>query len=260
MSPKAKSTKCMMSTPSKYAEYLRVSTEDQANNGYGLDVQRVKCDAMGTVKGWQFVAVYTDDGVSGTKGADERPGLAQMLADAKDGKFDALIVSALDRLGRKTKLVLDLVDELTSYGVSLVSCKESLDTTSPTGQFVLSMFAALAQLERDTIVARTSDGREERAKIDGERGGRVPLGYLRTDEGIAIDETGAAIVRRVFAMREKDKTLKQIASDLNADGVTTSRGRQWHASSVREILLNESDYRGGSRGGSGVNWPTILDD
>ena len=95
MSPKAKSIKCAMPTPSKYAMYFRISTEDQATNGYGLDVQRTKCEAMGTVKGWQFVAIYTDDGISGTKSADERPGLAQTLADAKEGKFDALIVSAL---------------------------------------------------------------------------------------------------------------------------------------------------------------------
>ena len=109
--------------------------------------------------------------------------------------------------------MLNSVDELTSYGVSLVSCKESLDTTSPTGQFVLSMFAALAQLERDTIVARTSDGREERAKIDGERGGRVPLGYIRTDDGIAIDKHGAKIVKRIFALRDSGSTLAQIADN-----------------------------------------------
>lgn len=252
-----KATKCALPAPSKYADYSRVSTEDQALNGYGLDVQHAKCEAMGTVKGWLHVASYTDDGISGTLGADERPGLAQMLSDAKQGKFDALIISALDRLGRNTQLVLGLVDDLTGYGVSLVSVKESLDTTTPTGIFVLSMFASLAQLERDTIVERTSSGREARGLIDGERGGRVPMGYTRTDDGIIIDETSAQVVKRIFELRET-MTLTQIAETLNAQSVTTARGKAWHASSVREILGNEQMYRGGERGGSSVHWPIIL--
>jgi hypothetical protein len=99
---------------------------------------------------------------------------------------------------------------------------------------------------------------------DGERGGRVPMGYTRimgaagaTGE-IAIDPEAAAVVRAIFQRRAAGATLGAIADALNGDGVSTRRGGRWHASSVREVLLNEADYRGGRRGESGLCWPAIL--
>lgn len=242
------------------AIYTRVSTDDQASNGYGLDVQRAKCEAMATVKGWQVAAVYTDEGISGTLDASERPGLAAMLQAAEKGEINAVIVAALDRLGRKTRIVLDLVEQLAAAGVQVVSCKEALDTSTPTGAFVLTMFAALAQLERDTIVERTTAGRNARGKVDGEKGGRMPLGYVRTvDVTISIDEAGAAIVRQIFALRGEGVSLRAIAERLNQDKAQTGKGGgQWYASSVREVLQNEDAYRGGYRGESSERWPAIL--
>lgn len=239
--------------------YLRVSTEEQAASGYGLDVQRERCLAMATVKGWAVdpIHVYADEGISGTKDADGRPALAALLAAVEIGNVNAVIVLSLDRLGRKTRIVLDLVDRLAAAGAQLVSCKESLDTSTPQGQFVLTMFAALAQLERDTIVERTTAGRNQRGKVDGERGGRVPYGYRRTVEGIEIDLDRAYLVRRVFQRRSAGATLRQIADDLN-DQTTGPRGGRWYASTIAEILANEDAYRGGERGASAVRWPAIL--
>jgi site-specific DNA recombinase len=140
-------------------------------------------------------------------------------------------------------------------GVTVISCKEQLDTSTPQGQFVLTMFAALAQLERDTIVERTTDGRNKRGKIDGEKGGRLPFGYTRLPAEIVIDEHAAAIVRRIFALRSQGLTLVKIAEQLDTP---SPRGATWWASGVREILLNEAAYRGGARGDSAVCWPAIL--
>ena len=240
------------------AIYLRVSTEEQARSGYGLDAQRARCEAMATVKEWRVVETFSDEGISGTKSADDRPGLAALLMGAAAHAFDSVIVGSLDRLGRKTSLVLDLVDDLTRYGVSIVSTKESLDTTTPTGVFVLSMFAAIGQLERDTITDRCTGGRNQRGKVDGEKGGRVPMGYTRTVAGVSIDESAASTVRSIFALRADGLTLKAIAAALNTSGITTARAHGWHASSVREVLQNEADYHGGLRGESGVAWPVIL--
>lgn len=245
------------------ALYLRVSTDEQVTQ-YGLDVQLARCEAMATVKGWVPSCVFTDEGISGTKDATARPGLAALLAAVDAGEVNAVIVYALDRLGRSTRLVLELVDRLAATGAQLVSCKESLDTSTPAGQFVLTIFAGLAQLERDTIVARTTDGRNARGKVDGEKGGRLPMGYARqlvagkaTGEVFTVDGE-AALVRRIFALRSAGATLTQIANELNGAGIKTRRGGQWHASSVREVLLNEADYRGGRRNGSGRQWPVIL--
>ena len=122
------------------------------------------------------------------------------------------------------------------------------------------MFAALAELERDTIVQRTTDGRNERGRKDGERGGRVPDGYTRTPEGIMIVAERADIVRKIFDLRDQGLALRAIADQLNSDGYTTARGHKWHASSVREIMLNEAVYRGGKRGESDLTWTPILNE
>ena len=240
------------------AIYVRVSTEDQAEQGYGLDVQYARCRALATAKDLQVVAEYADEGISGTKGASARPGLAALLDDASAGNLDAVIVLALDRLGRKTVLVLSLVEELAKSGCALISCKESLDTSTPQGQFVLTMFAALAQLERDVIVERTTAGRNERGRRDGEKGGRVPYGYVRTsDSDIEVDPSAASTVRQIFALSNNGASLREIADNI-ADHPTSHGGKRWYASSVREVLKNERDYRGGNRGDSAMQWPVIL--
>ena len=249
------------------AIYLRVSTDEQAN-GYGLEVQRARCEAMATVKGWRVVEVYSDDGLSGTLPAAQRPALLALLGAACDGEIDAVIVLALDRLARRTVLVLDLVDQLDSCGVELVSVKEQLDTSTPAGRFVLAMFAALAQLERDTIVARTTDGRNQRGMIDGERGGKTPYGYRRLRNGtgkaagVEIVESEATIVRRIFDARRDGLSLRAIADELNYNVgpaiPTASGGATWRHSTVQSILANETAYKGGQRGASPERWPVIL--
>lgn len=239
--------------------YVRVSTDEQAD-AYGLDVQRERCRAMATVKGFTVVAEHVDAGLSGTLAPAARPGLAAALAAVDAGDADTLIVYALDRLGRRTAIVLDVVERLRVAGCAVVSCRESLDGTTPAGAFTLTMFAALAQLERDTIVERTTAGRNARGQVDGERGGRVPFGYRRGDGGPVIDADAAAIVRRIIAeRRRKGGTLQAIADGLNADGIASPRGgRAWYPSSVAAVLANADAYAGGTRGASSVRWPAIL--
>jgi site-specific DNA recombinase len=128
------------------------------------------------------------------------------------------------------------------------------------------MFAALAQLERDTIVERTTAERDERGKRDGEKGGCVPFGYVRTADGtITIDENAAAIVRQVFALRAKGATLLTIADHLNAAGIPTTRASsdryqkaKWYARTVKVVLDNETIYRGGQCGDSAVSWQPLI--
>lgn len=231
----------------RVAAYLRVSTLEQKESGLGIAAQKTRCTAMATVKDWPAPTFYIDDGVSGTKEASERAALSQLCEEISQGKYDALIILSLDRLGRKTKIVLNLVEDFTEHGVSIISCKENLDTSTPQGQFVLTVFAALAQLERDMIVERTIAAMDERAKQDGERGGRLPFGYIRTGDGIVIDEEAAQTVRRIFSLRRRGWSLRKIEADVHK-----------RHSSIVEILRNREIYRGGKRGNSDVRWPIIL--
>lgn len=245
------------------AVYVRVSTEDQAREGYGLDAQRERCRALLVAKGWTYAGEYADEGLSGTLDVSDRPGLADLVAAVEAGEVDAVVTLALDRLGRRTAVVLRLVERLNAAGAELVSCKESLDTSTPAGNFVVTMFAGLAQLERDTIIERTTAGRNVRGKVDGERGGRVPYGYRRIfadgkAAGVEVDPEAAAVVRRIFTRRRQGVPLGTIADELNTDGVRTARGRAWHASSVAVVLGNGDAYAGGERGASNVRWPAII--
>jgi site-specific DNA recombinase len=217
---------------------------------------------MALVKGWTVdpAHMFTDEGISGTKTAADRPGLMALLQTVEQGAVAAVIVLALDRLGRTTRIVLDLVEAITAYDVELVSCKESLDTSTPAGRFVLTLFAALAQLERDTIVERTTGERNARGAQDGERGGRVPYGYRRVGEVVKIDPAAAAVVRKIDVLdRRKKLSQRAIAEALNAAGVPTPQGgAQWDGGTVRVILQNRPLYHGGQRGASAVCWPKIL--
>ena len=230
-----------------------MSTDEQVADGYGLDVQRARCRAMAEAKGWQVVAEFADEGISGTLDATGRPGLAYLLAAATLGDIDAVIILSLDRLARKTRLVLELVETLTAVDVAVVSVKETLDTTTPQGQFVLTLFAALAQLERDVILQRTSDGRNERGRRDGERGGRLPVGYVRTAAGVEVDQRQAALVRRLFALRGDGLTLQQVADALNGSGSLPPRGAR---RGVRPAFALFSSIATPTPGGSALTVPS----
>ena len=240
--------------------YLRVSTLDQ-KEGHGIELQKTKCEAMATVKGWTITKVYMDEGISGTIKETDRPGFSQLIYDAKQKLIDAVIVYALDRLGRKTQIVLRTIENLAEMGIKLVSCRENLDTSTAAGTFMVTIFAALSQLDRDTIVERMKAGTEERRKIDGDIGGHMPMGYERACGTVLIVEEKAKIVRHIFYRRYIDfRFMYQIADELNEKDVPrpTKRGKVWAAAVVQRILDNEGKYLGGYRNRSKFRWPRIL--
>lgn len=242
------------------AAYIRVSTDEQKRSGLGLEAQLRKVRAMAAVKDWDEPVIYRDEGISGTKGPTKRPGLAQLLRDVRGGRYAAVIIPSLDRLGRKTRLVLELVEELSAAGVALVSCKESLDTATPQGQFVLTLFAALAQLERDLIAERTTAALDAKRRRDGFAGGRLPYGYHRlADGGIGVHREQAAVVRLIFHLRAGDGlSYRRIAENLTTMTAAPRGGDVWRHTTVAEILSNAAIYAGGGRGEGELRWPIIL--
>lgn len=240
--------------------YLRVSTADQKEK-HGIELQKSKCTAMATLKGWEIKETYIDDGISGTIAETERPGFSSMLKDIENGKIQAIIVYALDRLGRRTQIVLRCIENLSQKGIKVVSCRENLDTSTPTGNFMLTIFAALSQLERDTIVERMKAGTEERRKKDGDIGGHVPLGYKRKDNKIVILPHKADIIRYIFKKRFIERWyISEIVDELNNRNIPppTKRGKKWSTGSLQRILGNEAKYLGGIRNESNFRWPRIL--
>ncbi len=148
------------------ALYLRVSTADQ-----NLDTQLLDLRNMAAQRGLDSVAEYSDK-ISGTKA--KRPGLDQLMADARRGRFDVVMVWASDRLARSVKHFLETLDELNRLGVEYVSFRENLDTGGPLGRAVVVIISAIAELERNLIVERVKAGLR-RAKLEGRHIGRRPL-------------------------------------------------------------------------------------
>ena len=240
------------------AAYLRVSTDMQARSGLGRDAQLAKVEAMATVKGWPAPRLYVDDGLSGAKETRDRPELARMMAAAAAGEVDAIIINSIDRLARKARLTLELAEEMTRYGVTLVSCKESIDTATPAGQMILAVLAAMAQFERDLTSERTIAALAEHSRRDGESGGRLPYGYVRLEDGVQVDRDQARVVRRIFTWRAEHLTLRAIAKRLNDRKYASPQGKHWYHSSVAAVLANVDYYRGGLRGASVLRWQVIL--
>ena len=148
------------------AIYMRVSTVDQHPESQLLDLE-----AMAQQRGLEVVQRYTDR-ITGTRA--RRPGLDQMMADARRGQFDVVLVWAGDRVARSTRHFLEVLDELNRLGVEFVSFREQLDTGGALGSAVVVIIGAIAELERSLIVERVRAGMR-RAKLEGLRLGRPPL-------------------------------------------------------------------------------------
>lgn len=156
--------------------YVRVSTEEQAEEGFSLAAQRRSIAAFCEAKDWQLVHIYADEGISG-KDVRNRPALQTMLVAAQNHECDVVVVARLDRLSRTTTQLLALVhSSFTSNDVRLVSVSEGIDPTTPAGQFVMTILAGLAQMEREQIGERTRAGMHE-ARRQGKHIGKCPFGW-----------------------------------------------------------------------------------
>ena len=191
----------------RVALYPRVSSQEQANEGYsiGEQIERLTkyCEAMQ----WEVYKIYTDPGYSG--GNTERPGLQEMLKDVRAGKVDKVVVYKLDRLSRSQKDTMLLIeDEFLAHGVDFVSMSENFDTATPFGRAMIGILAVFAQLERENIKERTMIGKEARAK-EGKWGGgsSEPIGY---DYDVAND---------LLTINEYEKMQVLEAVDLFLKGV-----------------------------------------
>ena len=148
------------------AIYLRVSTGDQT-----VENQRRDLEAAAAHRGWTISATYADEGISGSKGRDKRPGLDAMLKDATRGRFDVVMAWAVDRMGRSLPDLIGTMQELHGAKVDLFLHQQALDTTTPAGRAMFQMLGVFGEFERAMIVARVKAGMD-RAKAD-EAAGKV---------------------------------------------------------------------------------------
>lgn len=203
--------------------YVRVSTEEQARSGLGLEAQVRAIHTAAEQRGWELVDIITDAGISGSKA--DRPGLTTALARMRKHDADLLVVAKLDRLSRSIRDGADVIDKANRQGWALVDLGSGVDMSTPAGEMVAGVLLSAAQYERRLIGVRTREGLAS-AKARG-----VKLG--------AQTAYPDALLERIHRMQAEGASLRNIADTLTAEGVTTAKGGAWHASSVRSVLRSE---------------------
>jgi site-specific DNA recombinase len=184
--------------------------------------------------------VAADEGISG-KATGNRPGLQRALSALRSRKAGGLVVVKLDRLSRSLRDALDLVAQSEREGWELHSIGENLDTSTPHGRFVVHLFAALAQLEREQIGERTRNGMAELRRQGRRISGRPPFGFRVS--GDRLEPVGAeqAILVQMTALADVGCGPTAIAGALNADGLVNPRtGRPWTPGNVGAVLKTAS--------------------
>lgn len=219
--------------------YARVSTVHQADEGLSLEEQERRVAAYIKAQGWEHVETFTERGVSGAVPFIERPEFSRLLASLDDG-VDRVVIPKLDRLGRSTMDLLSAIERVAAAGAAVVSIGEGIDTSTPVGKLTRTLLAAIAEFERDRLAERVAEVTEARARKGGWHGGPRPFGYDYAPEGGGLVEkpSEAVIVRRIFTAYIAGRSQRQIARNLNADGIRPKNGREWIQGTISKMLAN----------------------
>jgi DNA invertase Pin-like site-specific DNA recombinase len=192
----------------KCALYARVSTVEQRVQSQVYDLRQ-----LAQQRGFEVVAEYIDEGISGTKA--RRPGLDALMTDARKRKFSVVLVAAFDRMARSTKHFLQVIDEFDSLGIEFVSRRENVDTSGPMGRLFLTLIGSIAELESELIRERIRAGMRRR-RLEGYRLGRQPLDVDR--EAIVADRlSGMSLTQTAKKYRVSRASVIRFVRNAQAD-------------------------------------------
>lgn len=206
-----------MITTNKVAIYVRVSTTKQEEEGYSIDEQKAKLSSYCNIKDWSVYKIYTDGGFSGSN--TERPALESLIKDAKERKFDTVLVYKLARLSRSQKDTLYLIEEVfIKNDIEFLSLQENFDTSTPFGKAMIGLLAVFAQLEREQIKERMQLGKLGRAKAGKSMmWARTSYGYdYQKETGtVTINELEAVAIRDIFESYLSGMSITKLRDKLN---------------------------------------------
>lgn len=215
--------------------YVRVSTEDQANEGVSLAAQEERVRAYAVATDRPLAEVIVDAGVSAK--TLNRPGLQRLLAMVRRGEVASVTIVKLDRITRSVRDLADLVETFAKHGCALVSVSESLDTGTAAGRLLLNLLGSVAQWEREAVGERTGFALAHKRR-QGQVYGTVPFGFVREGDLLVVDEAEQAILGLIRDLREQGLSYARIASTLCEQGYRTRCGGRWFAASVHSVLTS----------------------
>ncbi len=221
----------------KVAIYLRVSTTEQAEEGYSISAQKERLKAYIVSQGWNLSEIYEDAGFSG--GTLNRPAFAKLREDMKKSFFNLILVYKLDRISRNMRDLSNLVHEMDESGIFFKSATEPFDTTTPAGKLIFNMLGSVAEFERGMIAERVKMGMLQKAKEGkGMLGFNHPYGYDYAEQSLTVNTLEAVVVARIYDKYLTGYSLQEIASLLNDEGIVTKNSRSWTRQTVLNVLTN----------------------
>ena len=218
------------------AVYIRVSTEDQAREGFSLGEQKEKLLQLCSFKGYEVFKVYEDAGIS-AKDMEHRPAFQEMLSDMKKGKINYIVAYKLDRVTRSVRDLEELISVLEQYNCFLVCDRDDVNTSTANGRFFVRMLTVLSQLEIEIVSERTKFGLNGAIK-SGHLPGVLALGYKKDgNKKTIIDETTKPVVERIFKMYLEGKSYQQISNIFNEEKVLAPK--PWKDTTIQKIINNK---------------------
>ncbi|MEI4650878.1 recombinase family protein [Bacillus cereus] len=233
-------------TTKTVAIYARVSTIEQAEEGYSIDEQIRVLNKFCEREGYLVYDEYVDRGISG-KNISGRPAIQRLLLDAEQKKFEVVLVWKMNRLARKSLDLMNIVEKLESKNIAFRSYTERYETETSTGKLQFQLMAAIAEYERNNIAENVKMGMIARAKEGRWNGGQV-LGYdvveissdnrKRKDTHLVINEREANTVQLIFQMYSSGHGYKSIANYINKKGYRTKKGKTFSLNAIKIIVTN----------------------
>ena len=221
--------------------YVRVSTEEQAQEGFSVRGQTEKLKSYALLKDWDIFDIYSDEGISG-KNIVDRPAISRLIDDIEAGKVNNVLVFKVDRLTRSTRNLLELVELFEEYNCAFNSLTESIDTDTPSGRMFLKIIGIFAEFERENLVSRLKLGFERKAKEGYSlANNNISYGYdkAKGQKVQTINPHESKIIKEIFSMfLDENISMTQIAKTLNARRIPTKNKTTWQPATIKQILTN----------------------
>jgi DNA invertase Pin-like site-specific DNA recombinase/uncharacterized protein YbaR (Trm112 family) len=216
--------------------YIRVSTQEQAKEGYSIPAQKERLMAYCAAQGWTDFKFYIEEGVSAKD--TNRPQLQQLLNDVKKGKINMILVYRLDRFTRSVRDLYNMLEMLETYKCAFKSATELYDTSNAMGRMFIGLVALLAQWETENLSERIKMALHEKVMNDGERVGNIPYGFDLNDEEKLVANDKAPIVLKMNQKTKEGMSASQLAKYLNK----VNTDRVWYPQGVIRVLENPALY------------------
>jgi site-specific DNA recombinase len=222
------------------AIYIRVSTEEQAKEGYSISAQREKLKAYCQVQDWSDYKFYVDEGISAKD--TNRPQLQQMIQHIKEGLIHTVLVYRLDRLTRSVVDLYKLLEIFEKHNCTFKSATEVYDTSTAIGRLFITLVAAMAQWERENLGERVRMGQIEKAR-QGQYSAKAPFGFDKgPNDRLVINEDEKTVVLDMIEKVKEGYSIRKLADYMDNSGIPPIRGYQWHITSILTILKNPALY------------------